>query len=142
MNTIRLSALCILVVCLTSLSALAESPNTLTSASKSDSQDFSKRLSTQDAWSKFKSGVTIVDVRSPEEFSTGHISNAINIPHTEIKEKVALLGSDKSKEVVPYCKSGRRAELAHRELAALGFTHVENAGGYSDLTNLTQTAKP
>lgn len=90
-------------------------------------------ISREDALSKIKSGALVIDVRSADEFNSGHIAGAINIPHTEIVMQIAKVGDDKTKEIVVYCKSGRRAGLALQELQAAGFSHVYNAGGYEGL---------
>lgn len=87
----------------------------------------------KEALEKIKAGALVVDVRSPEEFSNGHLDNAVNVPHTTIAQNIALFGADKAREIVLYCRSGRRSGLALVELKALGFTNVVNAGGYSGL---------
>lgn len=90
-------------------------------------------LSPAEAVRKIEGGALLVDVRSPEEFATGHLAGATNVPHTTVSEELATFGSDKDREIVLYCRSGRRAGLATAELQALGFTRVHNAGGYADL---------
>ena len=75
----------------------------------------------------------VIDVRSAEEFKGGHIKNAINIPHTEIKNKIGEHVKDKGKKIVLYCRSGHRAGLAEKALKEIGFTNVTNAGGYENL---------
>jgi len=81
-------------------------------------------------------GAILLDVRSREEFSAGHIPGAINIPHTEVAarmpELLALAADDRSKPVVVYCRSGRRSGLAKDVLREHGFSRVTNLGGMSD----------
>ena len=86
-----------------------------------------------EAWTMIKSGALVVDVRSADEFATGHLDGALNIPHDSIAKRAAELGTDKERQVVLYCKSGRRAGLAQQTLASLGFSKLQNAGGYQDL---------
>ena len=74
-----------------------------------------------------------IDVRSAEEFNTGHLQGAVNIPHDKIIEGVKALGSDKDAPINLYCRSGRRAEAALTELKNAGYTNVTNHGGYEDL---------
>ena len=74
-----------------------------------------------------------IDVRSAEEFNTGHLQGAVNIPHDKIIEGVKALGSDKDAPINLYCRSGRRAEAALTELKNAGYTNVINHGGYEDL---------
>ena len=90
-------------------------------------------MSPGEAWKLIKAGAVVVDVRSGEEFATGHLEQALNIPHTEVGAKLSAFGSDKNKQIVLYCRSGRRAGIAREELKAAGFTNVVNAGGYTDL---------
>ena len=81
----------------------------------------------------FADNVQVIDVRSDEEFSTGHLPQALHIPHTTILEGKGFADLDKTKPVVVYCRSGGRAQLAKDYLDAQGFTDVTNAGGISDL---------
>ncbi|TVZ39156.1 phage shock protein E [Alteromonadaceae bacterium 2753L.S.0a.02] len=74
-----------------------------------------------------------IDVRSPEEYSGGHYSEAVNIPHTEIKKHIAELTTDKDADIRVYCRSGHRSGIAKKDLEAMGYTHVINEGGYSDV---------
>jgi len=77
----------------------------------------------------------IIDVRTPQEFASGHIAGAINIPHERISESVAgLKGITKTSPVLLYCRSGKRSGIAKSALERQGFTHVIN-GGSLDETN-------
>ena len=71
----------------------------------------------------------LIDVRSAEEFKTGYIKGAINIPHTEIAEKISAVAKDKSTPLYLYCRSGRRVGIAMETLTALGYTEMVNLGG-------------
>ena len=79
----------------------------------------------------------LIDVRSPEEFSAGHLDRAENIPVDQVEAKVDVIaskvGGDKSKQIVVYCASGGRSGRAKTTLEKAGFTNVINAGGYKDL---------
>ncbi len=75
----------------------------------------------------------LIDVRTPEEFDSGHLKNAINIPYEQISNEITKYATDKSHKVVLYCKSGRRASVALKTLNGLGYNNVKNVGGYSDL---------
>ena len=74
-----------------------------------------------------------IDVRSAEEFNSGHLQNAVNIPHDQIIEGIKSVSSDKNAPINLYCCSGRRAEVALNELKKAGYTNVTNHGGYDDL---------
>ncbi|MEW9797131.1 rhodanese-like domain-containing protein [Alteromonas sp. CYL-A6] len=71
----------------------------------------------------------LLDVRTPEEFSEGHIPGAINVPHDEIDAYLSSLTPDKDKTVVVYCRSGRRAKLAIEHLEAQQFNNVQHLEG-------------
>lgn len=83
-----------------------------------------------------------IDVRSPEEFATGHLAGATNIPHDEIAGRIAALVPDKSTEIHLYCRSGRRSGLAREVLLGQGYTKVTNDGAYEDLKKEGETASP
>lgn len=74
-----------------------------------------------------------IDVRTPEEFLSGHLQGAINIPVQNIREAIMAVSSDKNAPLHLYCRSGRRVEVALQELKALGYTNITNHGGYEDL---------
>ncbi|EKE69616.1 rhodanese-like domain-containing protein [Gallaecimonas xiamenensis] len=71
----------------------------------------------------------VLDVRSPEEFMAGHVPGAINIPHTDIPKHLKSLAAARHQELVVYCRSGRRAQLAITALEADGFDQVKHLQG-------------
>lgn len=73
----------------------------------------------------------LVDVRTKEEYDEGHLKDALNIPYDTIDENVEL---DKSKTILVYCKSGKRASTAETTLKSLGYT-VYNLGGFEQITD-------
>lgn len=74
-----------------------------------------------------------IDVRSEDEFSTGHLEQAINIRYAEIGDKIAAVTEDKTANIHLYCASGHRAGIAKDILVKMGYTRVTNEGGYKDL---------
>ncbi|MCT7943176.1 MULTISPECIES: rhodanese-like domain-containing protein [Shewanella] len=92
-----------------------------------------KDVSTQEAWDIIKTGTTIIDVRTAEEFAAGHIEGAINIPFDQIVAGVEKFGLKNDASIVLYCRSGRRSRLADESLLQAGFTDSVNAGGYESL---------
>ena len=64
----------------------------------------------------------ILDVRSPEEFSDGHIKSAQNTPHDQVDSIVDDLRSYKS--VFVHCKMGGRAQQASKTLESSGLTNI------------------
>ena len=67
---------------------------------------------------------TIVDVRSAEEFATGRLPDAINIPAADLPNRVAELEKSKSKTTIVVCQKGTRAFSAAKVLEKAGFTDV------------------
>ena len=72
--------------------------------------------------------VTLLDVRTKDEFSLGHIDDFINIPVDELRENIDKL--DCSKPVYIICQSGLRSYIALRILTGLGFDCYNFSGGY------------
>ena len=91
---------------------------------------YSNRRSLERIFSLDPSQLLIIDVRSEEEFSAGHFSSAINIPHDEIASRIEELRQHAHKGIILYCHSGARAAEAEKVLKSNGFTKVINAGGY------------
>lgn len=56
----------------------------------------------------------ILDVRTPSEYSSGHIQGAVNISHDQLEQRIDEIPGDKSREIVVYCQSGRRAGIAEK----------------------------
>ncbi|WP_146661741.1 rhodanese-like domain-containing protein [Enhygromyxa salina] len=81
-------------------------------------------------------GALLLDVRTPEEFASGHVEGAININHADVPARLdeirELVGGDVHKPVVVYCKSGRRAGIVKDQLVDAGFDRVTNLGGLND----------
>lgn len=75
--------------------------------------------------------VTIVDVRTPEEFAGGHLRQSKNIPLAELGTRIGEL--DKARPVLVVCASGARASRAASQLRRAGFGDVHVlAGGFGE----------
>lgn len=75
-------------------------------------------------------GALLVDVRTPEEFSAGHIDGAVNIPLQALDRRMGELGP-KDRSIVVYCRSGNRSSRARRMLESAGFSAVHDLGAMS-----------
>ena len=93
-----------------------------------------RRITSEEARSMMSDDVTILDVRTQEEFDGGHIRNAVLLPYDEIKESAERVIEDNNRTVLVYCRTGRRSEIASRELIDMGFTEVFDFGGIVDWT--------
>ena len=77
-------------------------------------------------------GAIWIDVRTIDEYSSGHVSEAVNIPYNEIAEGIAEVTGDKDAMIYVYCRSGRRSGIAKETLEGLGYTQVVNVGGIEE----------
>jgi rhodanese-related sulfurtransferase len=69
----------------------------------------------------------IIDVREPEEFARGHIEGAINIPPSQlISGAQELTNIPKNTELILYCVSGSRSNVAIQMLTGKGYTNLTN----------------
>ena len=76
----------------------------------------------------------IIDVRSPLEFSSGHLKGALNIPYDRIDQAIGSIeGLEKTSPILLYCQSGARSAVACQILAQLGFTRAMNGGAMTTL---------
>ena len=69
----------------------------------------------------------IVDVRTKEEYSQGHVVDAINIPYDELDSSL-----DKNKTIIVYCQSGKRSSQAGKLLIEGGYKNVYDLGAISN----------
>lgn len=89
-------------------------------------QDFSQKVNT----STNDPSTIILDVRTADEFNTGHLENAILIDYRSNDFSKQIKSLDPNKEYLIYCRSGVRSSQAIDSLKLLGFNHlVELAGG-------------
>ena len=91
-------------------------------------------LTAEEAYQRMESGdpIVIVDVRTEEEYNTGHIEGAILIPNETILDTKPELLPDEDAEILIYCRSGNRSAKAAKKLAALGYTNIYDFGGIID----------
>ena len=82
-------------------------------------------------------GAVVLDVRTSDEFSGGHLPTATNVPiddfQSRLPEVEQLAKGNKSQPIVVYCARGGRAQRAKQALEAAGYTNVVNGGGLDDL---------
>jgi phage shock protein E len=92
----------------------------------------SQLISPLDYQARFGDGVAhaLIDVRTPEEFSSGHIPNAINIHVDTLHGRLDEIPKDMP--IVVYCRSGNRSATAARILINGGFEEVYDLGGIQE----------
>jgi rhodanese-related sulfurtransferase len=113
----RLLALLVILASAFAGAAWAEDPPNI------EPQALAARLESAD------SQLLVLDVRSAAEFAEGHIPGAVNIPHDVIGERVAELGPAGERDIVVYCRSGRRSALAIETLKTAGFSRLFHLDG-------------
>lgn len=107
-----------------SLTAVAADPApAATSAAPVSQVDLLARIERKDP------ELVVLDVRTPAEFAAGHVPGALNISHELLASRVAELAPLRDKQVVLYCRSGRRTLLAEEVLRKAGFTRLEHLEG-------------
>ena len=85
-----------------------------------------------------------VDVRTPGEYASGHVQDAVNIPLSDLQSRLAELGP-KDRPLAVYCRSGNRSAVAKRILVRAGFTRVVDLGSLADARRARRqrtTARP
>ena len=87
----------------------------------------------QRAWRLIGDGALLIDVRSREEYEAGHLENSVNIEHDKVEKLAETIGEDKEREVVVYCRSGKRSGEAKKALEEYGYKNVHNGLGYEGL---------
>ena len=86
--------------------------------------DFKKSLS--------DSTTILLDVRTPEEYASGHFAGAVNLDVENIRAG-KLPDSAKTQPLYIYCRSGNRSAQATELLKAAGYTAVTDLGGLDDV---------
>ncbi len=79
------------------------------------------------------SGAVLLDVRTPEEYRSGHIPGSKNIP-LQTLDKAESVAENRDKALYVYCQSGARSRQAAGVLKQMGYTNVHNIGGIADYT--------
>ena len=90
-----------------------------------------KRISMDEAKTLMEKeeGYILLDVRTKGEYESGYIPGAINIPLSDIDEKIISFLPDKSQLILVYCRSGNRSREASDKLSKLGYSNVLEIGG-------------
>ena len=89
------------------------------------------QISITDARRHVENGASIIDVRSPGEFASGHLAKAENIPLDQIRTVLPRQAHDKSQVLLLHCQSGMRSAAAAKALKNMGYTNVYNLGSIS-----------
>ena len=83
------------------------------------------------------SNTIVIDVRTPSEYSEGHLDGAVNIDIENPNFATILSQLPTDGDYVVYCRSGNRSAKAVEQMKAAGFTHVTDAHGIEDASKAT-----
>jgi rhodanese-related sulfurtransferase len=75
----------------------------------------------------------IIDVRTKEEYNSGHVKNAVNVPLDNIAAVTQKLKPEDY--IIVCCKSGARSAMAKNILKSKGYKNIVNGGGWASLDN-------
>lgn len=70
----------------------------------------------------------VLDVRTASEFAQGRVPGAVNVPYDEVRARLAEIADQRDREVVVYCRSGKRAAKAADVLSEEGFQVLHLTG--------------
>lgn len=98
------------------------------------------QISTKEAIEHLKHGAMIIDVRSPNEFSKGHLMRAQNMPLDHIDVLIQSSVRDKNKVLLLHCTTGIRSNMAKKKLLDLGYRNAFNLGSYDRAEKLISRA--
>ncbi len=87
---------------------------------------------------KSRKKFVLLDVRTQQEFNQGHIKGAININHSDIGQHLGLIPKDK--DIILYCRTGRRVAVAANVLAKHGYENLYHLKG--DITEWVRSKQP
>lgn len=79
----------------------------------------------------------IIDVRTPEEFATGHLEGAVNIDVQSAEFAEQIMQLDKDGEYFVYCRSGNRSGQAIAQMSQMGFAELSNGGSVQEASSMT-----
>lgn len=74
----------------------------------------------------------LLDVRTAQEYASGHIPGAVNLPNETITPEAIQQLPDKEQLILVYCRSGNRSKQASEKLVNLGYTNIVEFGGIND----------
>jgi phage shock protein E len=80
----------------------------------------------------------LIDVRSPEEFASGYVEGAINVPLPILPLRFQEIAPDTARQVVVYCRSGARSGMAQQFLKERNYANVVNGGSVDSTATIVK----
>ena len=107
---------------------------TATTATPSSETQIIEELTPEEAFTLIQANqqspdFVIIDVRTPEEFASGYLENAVNIDYNSAAFSDEIKTLDKNRTYLIYCRSGARSSPALGLMAVLQFAEVYNISG-------------
>lgn len=121
----RVTLLIILFVGILSLISCGKNEEAITEVaafSKISSEDAKKIIDEE-------KNIVIIDVRTEDEYNSGHIKNSILIPVNDLKFKAEDILKDKNQKILIYCRTGNRSNTAGKILDEMGYSNIYDFGG-------------
>jgi rhodanese-related sulfurtransferase len=87
-----------------------------------------RRIPTAKARRLIAEGALVLDVRTSQEFASGHARGAVNLPVEQARRRITEIEPDRSRTILTYCHSGTRSAITCRILRGLGYQHAHNLG--------------
>jgi phage shock protein E len=101
------------------------------SQSQNPSQSKSSEINSEVSSGK----AVLLDVRTPQEFNSGHSAEAVNFDSVRI-DQGEMPNIPKDTKIYLYCRSGNRATQVKNTLESQGYVNVVNLGGLSQMKNM------
>lgn len=90
----------------------------------------SGQIPVKDASELVRQGAMIIDVRTPAEYSRGHLSQAFNMPLDEVDGLLPNKVKDRERVILVHCQTGLRSRKAKERLEKIGYKNVYDLGSY------------
>lgn len=90
----------------------------------------SGQIPSEEAREYLRKGAMVIDVRSMNEFESGHILQAYNMPLERIEMIAPSTIKDKNAVLLLHCSTGVRSRMAKKRLEDIGYKNVFNLGSY------------
>jgi rhodanese-related sulfurtransferase len=114
MKKVVTSSLILLFAFAVDLSAAQKHPPIAPAATETSAKDLHSMLGQ-------KGKVLVIDVRTPAEYKSGHIPEAVNVPITVLPRRIRAMHVSKDTTIVTMCDHGGRSSRAALELQKMGY---------------------
>jgi rhodanese-related sulfurtransferase len=88
-----------------------------------------------------KQGAKVIDVRRTDEFQSGHLPPAINIPLDELRQRITREVPNKETVLLLHCLGGVRSGMGKKVLRQMGYTNVFNLGSYGRARRIVRASE-